>query len=107
MAGVLFNEGKSRCIKRTAPIWKREVDRVRSSRIGIDTKFRELKEASMKRLNITVNCMAIYNSLIIVPDELGLDEAIEYAKEHLDEAQLGELEYVSDSDCLDEENCSF
>ena len=44
---------------------------------------------------------------IDVPDEMGIDEAIEYAKAHLDEAPLGTLEYVRDSDILDEENCDF
>ena len=46
-------------------------------------------------------------SSIDVPDEMGIDEAIEYAKAHLDEAPLGTLEYVRDSDILDEENCDF
>ena len=61
----------------------------------------------MKRLNVTVQCMAIYNSSIEVPDDMTLEEAIEYAKEHLDEIPCGELEYISDSDELDEENCDF
>ena len=61
----------------------------------------------MKRLNVTVQCMAVYNSSIEVPEELTFEEAIEYAKNHLDEIPLGELEYVSDSDTLDEENCDF
>ena len=58
----------------------------------------------MKKLNLTIQCMAVYNSSI---DEMGIDEAIEYAKAHLDEAPLGTLEYVRDSDMLDEENCDF
>ena len=61
----------------------------------------------MKRLNVTVECMAVYNSSIEVPEEMTFEEAIEYAKNHLDEIPLGELEYVSDSDTLDEENCDF
>lgn len=60
-----------------------------------------------KRLNVTVECLAIYNSGIDVPEELSLEEAIQYAKEHIDEIHLGELEYISDSDRLDEENCDF
>ena len=33
---------------------------------------------------------------------------IEYAKKHLDEINiLSPLEYISDSDVLDEENCQF
>ena len=61
----------------------------------------------MKRLNVTVTCMAVYNSAIMVPDELTFEEAIQYAKDHINEINIGELEYISDSDELDEENCDF
>lgn len=61
----------------------------------------------MKRLNLTIQCMAVYNSGIDVPDDMDIDEAIQYAKQHLNEAPLGQLEYVRDSDVLDEENCDF
>lgn len=61
----------------------------------------------MKKLNVTVQCMAVYNSSIEVPDDMNLEQAIEYAKEHIDEINCGELEYISDSDVLDEENCDF
>ena len=61
----------------------------------------------MKTLNVTIQCMAVYNSSIEVPEEMTLEEAIEYAKNHLNEIPLTELEYVDDSDILDEENCDF
>lgn len=61
----------------------------------------------MKTLNVTVQCMAVYNSSIEVPDDMTLKEAIEYAKDHLDEIPCGELDYISNSDELDEENCDF
>ena len=61
----------------------------------------------MKRLNVTVTCMAVYNSGIDVPDEMILEEAIEYAKEHINEIPIGELEWIPDSDEVDEENCDF
>ena len=61
----------------------------------------------MKRLNVTLQGMAVYNSSIEVPDNMTLEEAIEYAKPHLAEIPCGELEYLSDSDELDEENCDF
>lgn len=61
----------------------------------------------MKRLNVTVTCMAFYNSGIDVPDEMILEEAIEYAKEHINEIPIGELEWIPDSDEIDEENCDF
>lgn len=62
---------------------------------------------NMRKLNVTVQCMAVYNSSIMVPRELTFEEAIKYAKEHIDEINIGELEYISDSDELDEENCDF
>lgn len=61
----------------------------------------------MKRLNVTINCMAVYNSAIDVPDEMTLEEAIEYAKQNIKEIPLGQLEWVEDSDELDEDNCDF
>lgn len=60
-----------------------------------------------KRLNVTVTCMAVYNSGIDVPENMTLEEAIQYAKEHIGEINIGPLEYISDSDQLDEENCDF
>lgn len=39
----------------------------------------------MKRLNVTVQCMAVYNSSIAVPDNMTLEEAIDYARHRLDE----------------------
>lgn len=68
---------------------------------------RKVKGDNMKTLNVTVQCMAVYNSSIEVPDDMSLEEAIKYAKNHLDEIPLGELKYVPDSDALDEENCDF
>ena len=44
----------------------------------------------MKRLNVTVFCKAVYNSGIDVPDNMTREEAIEYAKAHLDEIPCGE-----------------
>lgn len=61
----------------------------------------------MKKLNVTVTCMAIYNSYIDVPDNMNIKEAIQYAKEHISDIHLGVLEYIPDSDELDEENCDF
>ena len=39
----------------------------------------------MKRLNVTIQCLAVYCSGIDVPDDMSLEEAIEYAKEHIKE----------------------
>lgn len=60
-----------------------------------------------KTLNVTVACTAVYNSSIEVPADFSLEEAINYANEHIDKIPLGPLEYITDSDILDEENCDF
>ena len=60
----------------------------------------------MKTLNVTVNCVGVYNSSIQVPDNMTIDEAIKYASEHLDSIPMGQIEWVGDAN-LDEENCDF
>ena len=61
-----------------------------------------------KTLNVTCSCMATYNSSIKVPADMSLEDAIEYAKEHIDEIDIDTpLEYVGDSDSIDEDNCEF
>lgn len=61
----------------------------------------------MKRLEVTIQCSAVYNGVIEVPDEMNLEQAIEYAKEHIQQVPLGDLEYIMDSDELIEEQCNF
>lgn len=61
----------------------------------------------MRELSVAVVCMATYRSKIKVPSNLTQKEAIKYANEHLMEVPVGKLEYISDSDYLDEENCYF
>ena len=62
----------------------------------------------MKKLNVTIFCQATYNSSIEVPDNYTLKQAIEHAKKHIDEIPImSDLEYISGSDILDEENCEF
>ena len=65
------------------------------------------KTQDMKALEVSVTCMATYNSTIMVPKDLSLEEAIQYAKDHIDLIPAGELNYISDSDQIDEENCHF
>lgn len=60
-----------------------------------------------KTLNVTCSCMATYSSSIEVPVNMSLKDAIEYAKEHIDRINVTELEYVYDSDSINEEGCSF
>lgn len=65
------------------------------------------KDKYMKPLFVSVNCMSIYNSSLMVPAYMSIDEAIEYAKNQINDIPLGTLEYVPDSDSIDEENCCF
>lgn len=60
----------------------------------------------MKYLDGTVICLASYHGRLPLPEDVHtLAEGVAYAKKHLDEIPLGELEYIMDSDGLDEENC--
>lgn len=60
-----------------------------------------------KRLNLTVNCQAVYNSSLLVPANLTFEEAIAYAYQHLDQVPVGPLEYIGGSETLDTDNCDF
>lgn len=61
----------------------------------------------MKTLSVRIWCQAWYDSEIEVPDGMTLKEAVEYAKEHIEEIPLKGLEYLPYSDELDEECCEF
>lgn len=62
----------------------------------------------MKRLCVGVYYQAYGHSFIDVPDELNIDEAIQYAKDHWDGVPLPSgAEYVLGSDEIDEEGCDF
>lgn len=63
----------------------------------------------MKTLNVNVFCSAYYNSFIQVPDDMSLEEAIEYARKNIKKLPVvsGRLYYVEGSDKIDEENCDF
>lgn len=76
----------------------------------IEVKMPEMvKFYRPKYFNVTVCCQAYYNSQIELPRDFSgnYEDAIAYAKEHLDEVPLGKLEYLPEADILDEENCSF
>ena len=60
-----------------------------------------------KQINITVTCMATYNTIIEVPENYSLEEAVNYAKKHINEINVGELNWISDSNKVDDENCYF
>lgn len=59
-----------------------------------------------KRLNLTINCTAVYTTGIDVPEDMSFEEAIEYAKTRLEGIPVGVLEYFG-NDVIDEDNCDF
>jgi hypothetical protein len=61
----------------------------------------------MKTLNVEVFCQAYFCSSIKVPDDMGLEDAIQYAKAHIDEIPRSELEFIPFSNELNEEECYF
>ena len=88
------------------PAGMTDVDEI-SDYLSDETGFCHKGFNLVKTLNVTAFCKAVYNSSIDVPADMNIDEAIAYAKEHLDEIPCGEMEYISDSDVLDEDNCDF
>lgn len=61
-----------------------------------------------KKLNVVCTCTSYYTSSIEVPADYTREQAITYAREHIDEITIGSgLEYIGGSDELDEENCEF
>ena len=64
--------------------------------------------ADTKKLIASCTCMAYYTGSIKVPADYTLEEAIAYAKEHINEIPIESgLEYIGGSDELDEKNCEF
>ena len=61
----------------------------------------------MKMFHVTVMCQAVYKSGIEVPDDYSFEETLTYAREHIKDVPLGSLEWVPDSDVIDEGNCGF
>ena len=60
-----------------------------------------------RQLNVSITCKCYYNSTLMVPANLTEEEAIEYAKKHLNEVNITELEYINDTDVLDDKNCEL
>lgn len=63
-------------------------------------------DVKTKKLKVDVTCMAVYSSIIEVPINLSLEEAIEYAKNNMDNINATELEWIGDIGINDEE-CYF
>lgn len=65
-----------------------------------------MNNTKTKVLKVVVNCLATYESEIVVPDYLTREEAIKYAKMNLDTIPVGELNWIDDSE-IDELFCDF
>lgn len=57
---------------------------------------------NMKNLHVRVWCQACYDSIIPVPAHMTKEEAFAYAKEHIEDIPMTSLEYLPDSDELDD-----
>ena len=60
-----------------------------------------------KTLKFNVFCSASYTSSIEVPENMSLEDAIEYAQDNLKDCPIYDMEYVEGGDILDEESCHF
>lgn len=63
-----------------------------------------VKEQATRPFKVCVYCQAYYKTEIDVPANLTKEEAFAYAKEHLQDIPITELEYIPDSDELDDED---
>lgn len=62
----------------------------------------------MKKFNVTYQYSVMGTVTIDVPEKMNIEEAIQYAKEHIDELPLPQdASYLEGSDIIDEENCDF
>lgn len=64
--------------------------------------------AETRNFIVACNCTVAYSGTIRVPADYTLEEAIEYAREHLKEVPIdSDLNYIGDTDELVEEYCEF
>lgn len=57
-----------------------------------------------KILHCRIYAEVYYDSEIEVDDNLSLEEAVDYAKKHINEIPISTLEYIPDSDTIDDED---
>ena len=67
----------------------------------------EDKSNIRKKLQCSILLMLIITGKLLPEAVKTFPAALEYAKKHLNEIPLGELEYIENSDVLDEENCEM
>lgn len=63
-------------------------------------------DAKTRKFDVTVNALGVYCSSIEVPADFSYEEALEYAKTHLDEIPMGTVDWIA-NEGLDEYNCGF
>lgn len=85
----------------------RQKEREEKQRRLAEQREERAKQPKMKVFNVTICCTACYNGSIEVPESYSREEALEYARDLLPDIPLGELEYIPNSDELDDENCDF
>ena len=61
----------------------------------------------MKILKVALQCLATHNAYISVDDDCNLEDAIEIAKNQMDNLPTDNLRYVEDSDQICEDECAF
>lgn len=62
----------------------------------------------LKEFNVRYQYSVIGTATIEVPANLTHEEALQYAKEHMDEVPLpADVTYLQDSEVIDEEGCGF
>ena len=71
-------------------------------------EFCKDKKNIPQKLSCSILCNAYYHGELLLPEAIKtFPEALEYAKDHLDEIPLGEMNYIENSDVLDQENCEL
>ena len=61
----------------------------------------------MQKLNLSIKCGVVYNTCIMVPDGMTKEEAIRYAKTHIDQMPITTLTYIPKSDEVLEDTCTL
>ena len=61
----------------------------------------------MKILKVALQCLATHNAYISVDDDCNLEDAIEIAKNQMNNLPTDNLRYVEDSDQICEDECAF
>ena len=64
------------------------------------------QHTAMKVLEVSIIARAVYNSYINVPVGMSKEEAVAYAKDHLDEISVGDLKWLNNIEVVDD-NCKF